>query len=42
MRKYLVRFSRVAVDNLQEAFNWGYEYWGEEAANKWLDDLEMY
>lgn len=42
MGEYQIRYSSVAVENLHNALMWGAENWGEEAAGRWLDELEKH
>ena len=40
MSEYVVRFGRLAADDLQSSYDWGVENWGRERADDWIYRLE--
>ena len=40
MSEYVVRFGRLAADDLQSSYDWGVENWGRERADDWVRRLE--
>ena len=40
MKKHKVRWSRVAISDLRDSYDWGVEYWGQEKAVDWLTEIE--
>ena len=40
MSKYVVRFGRLAANDLQASYDWGVENWGRERADDWTYQLE--
>lgn len=40
MKKYIVRVSPFAEQDLADSYIWGIDNWGIEKADKWLDEME--
>ena len=36
MTRYSVSFVPQALDDIQNSYEWGVEFWGREAADRWL------
>jgi len=39
MKRYSVSFVPDALNDIQDSFEWGLEFWGKDAADKWLVEL---
>ena len=40
MSTYVIRYSPLAISDLQDSYDWGVENWGVEKANDWVDRLD--
>lgn len=40
MKSYTLRFNSGFYSDLIESFDWGVEYWGEDAAINWSEQIE--
>ena len=40
MSEHVVRFGRLAADDLQSSYDWSVESWGRERADDWVRRLE--
>lgn len=40
MKKYIIRISPFAQQDLSESYEWGINNWGIEKADRWLDEIE--